>query len=74
MKISVKNQQTTSLDLEKELTEAQEELSAAVIKLDIKASRTKVNAVEKIADKIYKFSVKKAKSQEVTNIVVVQLT
>lgn len=67
VKISVKNQQTKRLDLEKELAEAQEELSEAVIKLDIKASRTKEKAVEKIADKIYKFSVKEDKRQEVTD-------
>lgn len=48
VKISVKNQQTKRLDLEKELAEAQEELSEAVIKLDIKASRTKEKAVEKL--------------------------
>ena len=71
VKISVKNQQTKRLDLEKELAEAQEELSEAVIKLDIKASRTKEKAVEKIADKIYKFSVKEDKRQEVTDQAVV---
>lgn len=71
VKISVKNQQAKRLDLEKELAEAQEELSEAVIKLDIKASRTKEKAVEKIADKIYKFSVKEDKRQEVTDQAVV---
>ncbi|MDT2863116.1 ATP-dependent Clp protease ATP-binding subunit [Lactococcus lactis] len=71
VKISVKNQQTKRLDLEKELAKAQEELSEAVIKLDIKASRTKEKAVEKIADKIYKFSVKEDKRQEVTDQAVV---
>ncbi|MDT2906510.1 ATP-dependent Clp protease ATP-binding subunit [Lactococcus lactis] len=71
VKISVKNQQTKRLDLEKELAKAQEELSEAVIKLDIKASRIKEKAVEKIADKIYKFSVKEDKRQEVTDQAVV---
>lgn len=71
VKISVKNQQAKRLDLEKELAEAQEELSEAVIKLDIKASRTKEKAVEKIADKIYKFSVKEDKRPEVTDQAVV---
>ena len=56
---------------EKELAEAQEELSEAVIKLDIKASRTKEKAVEKIADKIYKFSIKEEKRQEVTDQAVI---
>ncbi|MGV7325941.1 hypothetical protein PJJ91_29130, partial [Mycobacterium kansasii] len=56
---------------EKELAKAQEELSEAVIKLDIKASRIKEKAVEKIADKIYKFSVKEDKRQEVTDQAVV---
>ena len=71
VKISVKNQETKRLELEKDLVKAQEELAEAVIKLDVKASRIKEKAVEKISDKIYKFSIKEEKRQEVTDQAVI---
>ena len=71
VKISVKNQQTKRLELEKELTEAKKELADSVIQLDVKSSREKEKVVQKIADKINKFSVSTDKKQEVTDKAVI---